>query len=78
LQRHLQKNATQNNIAEIKQYVNAVINAILLYNINGSMIIMVPLSNLISKMLLNPWAGQQGKKMLSVNVIPEVKLSLTF
>jgi len=38
--------------AEIKQYANTVIIEILLQNINGSMMIMVLLNYLVSKMLL--------------------------
>jgi len=49
----LKKNATQDNmVAEIKQYANTVIIEILLQNINGSMMIMVLLNYLVSKMLL--------------------------
>ena len=54
-------------VAEIKQYANTVIIEILLQNINGSMMIMVLLNYLVSKMLLWQNTGNKEKNVVSKN-----------
>lgn len=70
--RHLKKATQHNKYCSNKTVCSHSDNLILLQNNNGSIIIiMVPLSYFVRKMLLLTEHGQEGKESCQLRIIPE-------